>query len=195
VAIAMHTPCEQQIRLPTTAYIPFRVNFCSFVGLQLQCAVLNDDLYDIKHPLCWMHTVRLTLHLQHSAELVLLLSPDALPLLEHLNVTIEQPQKGLSLRADQSTKRFNLSEQDLVRANVDSTKLRSLLLRQIRLDELVILLNALTYPRLDTLTLVDVWDQGECFRLSYRACHLSMGISPVLKPFSSIRDHAETVVG
>ncbi|CAF4598086.1 unnamed protein product, partial [Rotaria magnacalcarata] len=61
-------------------------------GHQYQRWERREDLYNIKHPLDWIHTVRLTLSLQHSSELILLFMPAALPLLEHLNVTIEQPR-------------------------------------------------------------------------------------------------------
>ncbi len=105
-----------------------------------------------------MHTVRLTLSLQHSSELILLLMPKALPLLEHLNVTIEQSQKNLPSKSDQSTARFELCEQDLRRTNANGKKLRSLVLRLIELDDLLVLLNSLTFPLLETLTLVGVYD-------------------------------------
>jgi hypothetical protein len=118
----------------------------------------TDDLYQIQHQLCWIYTIRLTLSLQHSSELILRLIPEALPLLEHLNVTIEQPQKKLTPKWNQSSPRFELCEQDIRRANANGTRLRSLVLRYIELDDLLVLLNSLTFPLLETLTLVDVYD-------------------------------------
>ena len=125
----------------------------------------RDDLYQINHQLCWIHTVCLTLSLQHSSELILLLMPDALPLLEHLNVTIEQPQKNLQPKFGQSTPRFEWCEEDLRRANANGTRLRSLILRHIELDDLLVLLNSLTFPLLETLTLVDIYDSCKCNEL------------------------------
>ncbi|CAF3475381.1 unnamed protein product [Rotaria socialis] len=65
-------------------------------GYENPCWESRNDLCEINYQLCWIHTVRLTLSLQHSSELILLLMPEALPLLEHLNVTIEQSQKKSS---------------------------------------------------------------------------------------------------
>ncbi|CAF5066587.1 unnamed protein product, partial [Rotaria sp. Silwood1] len=39
--------------------------------------------------------------------------PEALPLLEHLNVTIEQPRKDLITKNGQPTEHFELCEKDL----------------------------------------------------------------------------------
>jgi hypothetical protein len=88
--------------------------------------------------------------------------PEALPLLEHLNVTIEQPQKNLRYKFNQSTAHFELCEEDLRRANANGTKLRSLVLRLIELDDVLVLLNSLTFPLLEKLTLVDVYDRCKC---------------------------------
>ncbi|CAF1269456.1 unnamed protein product [Rotaria sordida] len=129
-------------------------------GHQYQRWERIEDLYDIKHPLYWIHTVRLTLSLQHSSELILLLMPQALPLLEHLNVTIEQPQKDLISKRGQSIKCFELCEKDLRCTNAAGTNLRSFVLRQIELDDLLILFNTLTFPLLHTLTLVDIYDKS-----------------------------------
>ncbi|CAF4702225.1 unnamed protein product [Rotaria sp. Silwood1] len=82
-------------------------------GHQYQHWEHREDLYNIEYPLYWIHPVRLTLSLQHSSELILLLMPEALPLLEHLNVTIEQPRKDLITKNGQSTEHFELCEKDL----------------------------------------------------------------------------------
>jgi hypothetical protein len=115
-----------------------------------------------KHLVYWVHTVRLTLSLQHSSELILLLMPEALPLLEHLNVTIEQSRKDLIYKRGQSIQCFELCEKDLRCTNATGTKLRSFVLRQIELDDLLILFNTLTFPLLHTLTLVDIYDKCKC---------------------------------
>ncbi|CAF2160023.1 unnamed protein product [Rotaria magnacalcarata] len=129
-------------------------------GHQYQRWERREDLYNIKHPLHWIHTVRLTLSLQHSSELILLFMPAALPLLEHLNVTIEQPRKDLISKSGQSTERFELCEKDLRCTTATATKLRSFVLRQIELDDLLILFNTLSFPLLHTLTLVDIHDKS-----------------------------------
>ncbi|CAF4263130.1 unnamed protein product, partial [Rotaria sordida] len=88
-----------------------------FLGHQYQHWECREDLYDIKYPLNWIHTVRLTLSLQHSPELILLLMPQALSLLEHLNVTIEQRRKDLISKRGHSTECFELCEKDLCYTN------------------------------------------------------------------------------
>ncbi|UJR16925.1 hypothetical protein I4U23_003823 [Adineta vaga] len=119
----------------------------------------HEDLYDIKYPLCWIRTVCLTISLQHSSELILLLMPEALPLLEHLNVTIEQPREDLLIKREQSIKSIQLSENDLRHTNAVETKLRSLVLHQIELKDLLTLFNSFTFPLLSTLILVDIFDR------------------------------------
>ncbi|UJR10933.1 hypothetical protein I4U23_015118 [Adineta vaga] len=118
------------------------------------------DLYNIEHSLYWMRTVCLTISLQHSSELILLLMPEALPLLEHLNVTIEQPRKDLITKRKQQTKSIQLSEKDLRDTNAAGTKLRSFVLRQMELQDLLTLFNILTFPLLETLILVDIFDKS-----------------------------------
>ncbi|CAF4221737.1 unnamed protein product, partial [Rotaria sordida] len=80
--------------------------------------------------------------------------PQALSLLEYLNVTIEQRRKDLISKRGQSTECFELCEKDLCYTNVGGTKLRSFVLRQIELDDLLILFN--------TFTLVDIYDKYKC---------------------------------
>jgi hypothetical protein len=75
--------------------------------------------------------------------------PESLPLLEHLNVTIEQPRKDLISKRVQSTERCELCEKDLRCTNATGIKLQSFVLRQIELDDLLILFNTLTFPVLD----------------------------------------------
>ncbi|CAF3878575.1 unnamed protein product, partial [Rotaria sp. Silwood2] len=120
----------------------------------------REDLYNIEYPLYWINTVRLTLSLQHSSELILLLMPEALPLLEHLNVTIEQPRKDLITKNGQSAEHFELCEKDLRCKNATGERLQSLVIRYIELDDLLILFNTLTFPLLHTLILVDIYDKS-----------------------------------
>jgi hypothetical protein len=136
-----------------------------FLGYEYQCWDRMADLYDVNHTLYWIHTVRLSISLQHSSELVLLLMPEALPSLEHLNVTIEQPRKDLISEKDQSQRSIKLCETDLHCTNATGIKLRSFVLCQIELDDLLILFNTLTFPLLHTLILVDVYDKCKCNEL------------------------------
>ncbi|CAF4568906.1 unnamed protein product, partial [Rotaria socialis] len=108
-------------------------------GYENPCWESRNDLCEINYQLCWIHTVRLTLSLQHSSELILLLMPEALPLLEHLNVTIEQSQKKSSDEQGQNHLHvFNYME----------------------LDDLLVLLNSITFSLLEKLILVDIYDQS-----------------------------------
>lgn len=124
------------------------------------------DLYNVEHSLYWMRTVCLTISLQHSSELILLLIPEALPLLEYLNVTIEQPRKDLITERRQPTKSVQLSENDLRYTNAAGTKLRSFVLRQMELQDLLTLFKILTFPLLHTLILVDISDKCKCNELT-----------------------------
>jgi hypothetical protein len=113
-----------------------------------------------------MRTVCLTISLQHSSELILLLIPEALPLLEYLNVTIEQPRQDLITERKQPTKSVQLSENDLRYTNAAGTKLRSFVLRQMELQDLLTLFKIFTFPLLHTLILVDIFDKCKCNELT-----------------------------
>ena len=130
-----------------------------FSGHHSRCRYL-DDLDAIEHQPYWKYTVHLTLSLQFSFELILLLVPEALPVLEHLNVTIEQPQKKGIMKSNKSTTSIHLCKDDLRRTNASGTKLRSLVLRHIELDDLLTVFDLFTFPLLETLTLVNVY--GTC---------------------------------
>jgi hypothetical protein len=145
---------------------------CLFLGYKYQSWDRMADLYDVEHTLYWVHTVRLSISLQHSSELVLLLMPEPLPLLEHLNVTIEQPRKDLISEKDQSKRSIKLCEKDLHCTNATGIKLRSFVLRQIELDDFLILFNTLAFPLLHTLILVDIYD-----KCKYNEIFLSLDVT------------------
>ena len=93
--------------------------------------------------------------------------PEAISLLEHLNVTIEHPRKDLITKRKQRTKSIQLSENNLRYANAAGTKLRSFVLRQIELNGLLILFNTFTFPLLDTFILVDIFDKCKSHELKF----------------------------
>ncbi|CAF0993440.1 unnamed protein product [Rotaria sordida] len=107
--------------------------------------------------LYWPNTVQLTLSIQHSSELMLLLQRGALPMIEHLNVTNEEIRTVLPLDRHKSVGNIQLCENDL-RQIGDGTRLRSLLLRYFTLTDVIILIGSLSMPLLEQLILVDLYD-------------------------------------
>ncbi len=110
--------------------------------------------------LFWPHTVHLTLSIQHSFELILILQRGAIPYLEHLNVTIEQ-EKSYWGKPPRYTQLCDID----VRQRADATRLQTLILRHLTLSELVTLLHSLNMPLLKKLTLVDIFDESKLFNL------------------------------
>ena len=112
------------------------------------------DVKDLHHmaPLYWPYTNRLTLSIQHASELELLLKRNVTPALEHLTVTIEH----MDLMKKRSTSRARLCEQTL-RQKTDGTRLRSLFIRHMAFEDLIVLLDSLSMPALERLTLIDVY--------------------------------------
>ena len=104
-------------------------------------------------PIYWPYTNRLTLSVQHASELELLLKRNVTPALEHLTVTIEQTDLIFMKR---STSRAHLCEQTL-RQKTDGTRLRSLFIRHMAFEDLIVLLDSLSMPALEQLTLIDVY--------------------------------------
>jgi hypothetical protein len=110
--------------------------------------------------LCWPNTVQLTLSIQHPSELMLLFQRDALPAIEHLNITNEELRTVLSIRQGKSVSNVQLCE-DGLRRIAGGTRLRSLLIRYIALGDLVMLIGSLNMPLLEKLTLVDLYDNSK----------------------------------
>ncbi|CAF3626498.1 unnamed protein product [Rotaria sordida] len=115
-----------------------------------------EDLHKMQQ-LYWPNTVQLTLSIQHSSELMLLLQRGALPMIEHLNVTNEEIRTVLPLDRHKSVGNIQLCENDL-RQIGDGTRLRSLLLRYFTLTDVIILIGSLSMPLLEQLILVDLYD-------------------------------------
>ena len=98
-------------------------------------------------PLHWSNTVRLTLSIQCSSELMVLLRDDALPIIEHLNITNEEVYTTLTFQHDKPISNIQLRENDL-RSTAGSIRLRSLVIRYISLGDLIILMRSLNMSSL-----------------------------------------------
>ncbi|CAF2736744.1 unnamed protein product [Rotaria sp. Silwood2] len=107
--------------------------------------------------LYWPNTVQLTLSIQYPSELVLLLKRDALPAIEHLNITNEQIHTVFPLRRYIPVPNIHLCDYNL-REIADGTRLRSLLLRYLSLSDIILLIGSLTMPLLEKLILIDLYD-------------------------------------
>ena len=85
---------------------------------------------------------------------------NALPMLEHLSVTIESMDPAFSFFPCEEASVAHSSEIELLR-NADGTRLRTLNIRHIALHDLVLLLDSLSMPLLIELTLIDIHANGE----------------------------------
>ncbi|CAF1587063.1 unnamed protein product [Rotaria magnacalcarata] len=70
-------------------------------------------LFHNMRPLNWPNTVQLTLSIQHPSELALLLKRDALPAIEHLNITNEEMRTARPLRQHEPI--FNFANMNCVK--------------------------------------------------------------------------------
>ena len=113
------------------------------------------DLHEMA-PLYWPNTNRLTLSILHASELELLLKRNATPALEHLTVTIEQTD----LVVQRSTPRAHLCEQTL-RQQTDGSRLRTLFIRHMAFEDLIVLIDSLSMPVLEQLTLIDIYGRSK----------------------------------
>jgi hypothetical protein len=109
-------------------------------------------------PIYLPNTHRLTLSLRYASELELLLRRNVTPVLEHLGVTIEQTDL-FALREYKSPP-HRLCEKTL-RLKADGTRLRTLFIRDMSFEDLIVLLNSLSMPSLEALTLIDVYGQSK----------------------------------
>lgn len=118
-------------------------------------------------PLCWTNTVQLTLSIQHSSELMLLFQDNALPMIEHLNITNEEILTALSSHQDKPILINQLCVDNFRRVTGD-IKLRSLVLRYISIGDLVILIDSLNMPLLEKLILIDLYGYSKLLELFCR---------------------------
>ncbi|CAF4002246.1 unnamed protein product [Rotaria sp. Silwood1] len=91
--------------------------------------------------------VQLTLSIQRSNELILLLQRNVRPAIEYLSATNEELHIFLPINEDKSTSCIQLCKHDLHEI-LNGTRLRYLLLRYLNLSDVVILLGPLTMPLL-----------------------------------------------
>ena len=106
-------------------------------------------------PIYWPNTNRLTLSILHASELELLLKRNVTPALEHLAVTIEQTD----LVVQRSTPRAHLCKETL-RQQTDGSRLRTLFIRHMAFEDLIVLIDSLSMPVLEQLTLIDIYGQS-----------------------------------
>lgn len=118
------------------------------------------DKPDILKSLCWPNTVQLILSVQYSSELLFLFRRDALPRIEHLEVTIELTCWMLPLQPDQTITGIPI-DGDQLRETVDGTRLRFLLLRFMTLADFIKLMDILDLPSLKELVLIDLSDRSK----------------------------------
>ncbi|CAF1925183.1 unnamed protein product [Rotaria magnacalcarata] len=128
----------------------------------------NDLVRDLNmKKFCWSDTIELSLSIQHSNEIMFLFRKGALPSIEHLNITNEEVYSILPEHINKpiSSISFDKSQFNEI---VDGTRLKSLFLRYIFLNDLIILMNSLTMPLLEKFILIDLYDHKieEAWRIS-----------------------------
>ncbi|CAF3440956.1 unnamed protein product [Rotaria sp. Silwood2] len=102
------------------------------------------------------NTVQLTISIQHPSELRLLFEHNALPAIEYLNITIENPQTTVPCKVPIT----QLCKDSLRQTANGGTHLRVLVLRYITLNDVIILIGSLTMPLLEELILIDMYDDN-----------------------------------
>ncbi|CAF3475682.1 unnamed protein product [Rotaria socialis] len=118
---------------------------------------IYSHLLEMK-PFFWSRAVQLTLSVQYPFEIIVILQSGAIPLLEHLNITFEQEQFEEKPYLQEKQPDIQFCQSD-IRRMTDATRLQSLLLRHLALNQLIILLDSLNMPLLKKLTLVDIFDE------------------------------------
>ena len=108
----------------------------------------------------WPNTVQLTLSIQCSSEITLLFQRNALPAIEHLSITNEEIRTASSFDQEKFVRTSQCSRRDL-RRMVDTSQLRSLLIRYIPLSDLLRLIILVKMPLLEQLTLIDLYDNSK----------------------------------
>ncbi|CAF3998479.1 unnamed protein product [Rotaria sordida] len=112
---------------------------------------MTEGLHNMQ-PLSLSNTVQLTLSIQHPSELRLLFEHNALPAIEYLNITIENPQTTVPCKVPNT----QLWKDSLRQTANGGTHLRVLVLRYITLNDVIILIGTLTMPLLEELILIDI---------------------------------------
>ncbi|CAF1088095.1 unnamed protein product [Rotaria sp. Silwood1] len=117
--------------------------------------------------LCWPNTIELSLSIRYSNEIMFFLRKGALPSIEHLNITNEGMCIILPEHKNKSISNISFDKNQLHEI-VDGTRLKSLFLRYIYLNDLIILMNSLTMSLLEKFILIDLYDHKieEAWRIS-----------------------------
>ena len=108
----------------------------------------------------WPRTVQLILTVQFPFEIIFILQNNAVPILEHLYITIEQEQLRRKPYLDASQPQIQFCEND-IRQMTDATRLQTLILRHLSLYNVTILIRSLNMPLLKKLILVDIFDESK----------------------------------
>ena len=95
--------------------------------------------------------------------MIFILQKNALPLLQHLDITIEQEQLPLKPYLDATQPQISFCEND-IRQMIDATRLRSVVLRHLSLDNVTMFIRSVTMPLLKKIILVDIFDQSKLFK-------------------------------
>ena len=101
------------------------------------------------------HTLHLSLSLEHSSDLVLILQRGILPTLQQLIVVFE----GRSSYTRSSPVRFKLDEANLL--TTDTTQLRTLSLRRLSMRSALMFIRFLHLSQLNTLHLINISVNGK----------------------------------
>ncbi|CAF4744091.1 unnamed protein product, partial [Rotaria sp. Silwood2] len=110
--------------------------------------------------LCWPNTIELSLSIKHSNEIMFFFRNGALPSIEHLNITNEGIYSILPEHKNKSISNISFDKNQLNKI-VDGTQLKSLFLRYIFLNDLIILMNSLTMSLLEKFILIDLYDHSK----------------------------------
>jgi hypothetical protein len=107
----------------------------------------------------WPRTVQLTIAVRYPFEILFLLQKKALPLLEHLDVTSEggHLEDVVYVRAPQT---IRFCEQN-IRQMADTSRLRTLVVRRLSLEQVTMLVRCLHLPVLNELTLADIFGHSK----------------------------------
>ncbi|UJR35439.1 hypothetical protein I4U23_028196 [Adineta vaga] len=108
--------------------------------------------------LSWPSTIQLTLSIQYPSELALLFQNNALPAIEYLNITIENPQTVASCKVSNTQR----SKDSLRETTTGGAHLRVLILHNATLNDVIMLIGSLTLPVLEELILIDMYDDKLC---------------------------------
>ncbi|CAF3565585.1 unnamed protein product, partial [Rotaria sp. Silwood2] len=90
--------------------------------------------------------------------MIFILQNSAIPFLEHLYITIEQEQLRRKSYLDAPQLQIQFCESD-IRQMTDGTRLQTIVLRHLTLDNVIILIRSFNMPLWKKLTLVDIFDE------------------------------------